>query len=728
MLIDTVVDVAQVTTAIADVPVSVVKTIVTTALTITAKSTKINVKDKGKGKAKLIEKPVKLKKKYQILFVEKVARKLQEEIYDQERLVGERARQEEEANSALIETWEDIQAKKRKKFFAAKRIAEKRNKPPTKAQQRSIMSTYLKNRDGWKPRALKNKSFAEIKELFDKAMKRINNFIDYRNELVKVSTKKDEAETSQVSSSKRARYELDQERSKNQKVEDDKESEELKKCLEIILDHGDKGYRQMSCDDFPGGPSVAISDEKVMDKMKKQKPKRKKRKEAEVSNDELEVEDHVPTPSSDPLPSGDDSFILNEIMVFCTSLQEQVLDLQEAKAAQAKKITALKRKVTKLTKWRKSRSGGLRRLKKFGSGRRVKPPMEKDSLDDETQGRINDDEMFGVDDLAGEEVVVDTITGEHEEQIIEDVSTAEPVTTAGEVVTTSTVKDSAALTTNVTEDEIQALATLKSIKPKVVVQEQKMSTTISAAATTVTITVLTPRAKANNSWDNIQAMMDADRLLAERLQAREREEFSEVQKARLSFDEINKLFDKEMRKVNDFIAMDSEAQERIINDFKELKKCIEIVPDDGDEVFIEATPLSSRSLTIIDYKIHTEGKKTYFKIIRADGNSQVYQTFEKMFKNFNREDLEVMWAIVKDRFKKEKPMDDIDNLLFRTLKTMFEHHVEDNIWKYQQGLAKVYPLTRNILHRLWSDVRLQVDYDVEMAYDLLRFIRKQLME
>nr|GEV95975.1 ribonuclease H-like domain, reverse transcriptase, RNA-dependent DNA polymerase [Tanacetum cinerariifolium] len=40
-----------------------------------------------------------------------VARKLQEEIYERERLVGERARQQEEANSALIKTWEDIQTK-----------------------------------------------------------------------------------------------------------------------------------------------------------------------------------------------------------------------------------------------------------------------------------------------------------------------------------------------------------------------------------------------------------------------------------------------------------------------------------------------------------------------------------------------------------------------------------------------------------------------------------------
>nr|GFB65554.1 hypothetical protein [Tanacetum cinerariifolium] len=189
----------------------------------------------------------------------------------------------------------------------------------------------------------------------------------------------------------------------------------------------------------------------------------------------------------------------------------------------------------------------------------------------------------------------------------------------------------------------------------------------------------------------------------------------------MSFDEIKKLFDREIRKVNDFIDMDLEAQksstkeaqesstkrttkhlesniskkqkvdenvEPVIDDTEELKKCMEIVPDDGDKVLIEATPLSSKSPTIIDYKIRKEGKKTYFMIIRADDNSQVYQTFEKMFKNFNREDLKVLWAIVKDRFKKEKPVDDIDNFLFRTLKAMFEHHVEDTIWTYQKGLAK----------------------------------------
>nr|GEU63862.1 hypothetical protein [Tanacetum cinerariifolium] len=198
-----IVDAAQVTTVIADIPISAAETIVTTAPTITAESTKTNVKaqDKGKGKAKLIEEPeMPKKRKHQIRADEELAVKLQAKNDEEERVAKEKAQQVE---------------KRKREFFAAKRTEEKRNRPLTKAQQRSLMCTYLKNMDGWKPRALKNKSFAEIQELFNKAMKRINNFVDFRTELV------------------------EEKRSKKQKVENDKESEELKKFLEIIPDDGD---------------------------------------------------------------------------------------------------------------------------------------------------------------------------------------------------------------------------------------------------------------------------------------------------------------------------------------------------------------------------------------------------------------------------------------------------------------------------------------------------------
>ncbi|GJX07370.1 hypothetical protein Tco_0195302 [Tanacetum coccineum] len=76
------------------------------------------------------------------------------------------------------------------------------------------MCTYLKNMEEWKPKNLKNKSFANIQELFDKAMKRVSTFVDYRTELV----------------------EEKQENAKKQKVDEDKETTELQSLIEVVLD------------------------------------------------------------------------------------------------------------------------------------------------------------------------------------------------------------------------------------------------------------------------------------------------------------------------------------------------------------------------------------------------------------------------------------------------------------------------------------------------------------
>ncbi|GKA00476.1 hypothetical protein Tco_0673026 [Tanacetum coccineum] len=128
-----------------------------------------------------------------------------------------------------------------RKHFAAKRVEERSKRPPTKAQQRSIMCTYLKNMAGWKPKDLKTKSFANVQELFDKAMKRVNTFVDMDKELVEgtekeKSSKKSDVEIAQESSSKRAGDELEQEKAKKQKMDDDQETAELQKLMEVVSD------------------------------------------------------------------------------------------------------------------------------------------------------------------------------------------------------------------------------------------------------------------------------------------------------------------------------------------------------------------------------------------------------------------------------------------------------------------------------------------------------------
>nr|GFC16528.1 hypothetical protein [Tanacetum cinerariifolium] len=111
MIIDAVVDAAQVTTVIADIPVSVVETIVNTATTITAEFSKINVEvqDKGKGKAKLIEElEMPKKRKHQIRadkeLAEKLQAEMQAEINEEDRLAREKDQKEQEVNDSLINT------------------------------------------------------------------------------------------------------------------------------------------------------------------------------------------------------------------------------------------------------------------------------------------------------------------------------------------------------------------------------------------------------------------------------------------------------------------------------------------------------------------------------------------------------------------------------------------------------------------------------------------------
>ncbi|GJW99359.1 hypothetical protein Tco_0183273 [Tanacetum coccineum] len=89
---------------------------------------------------------------------------------------------------------------------------------------------------GYKQSQLKNKSFAKIQKLFDKAMTMVNMFVDKDTELVKESSRKAEAEMAQESSLKRAGEELEQEKEKKQKIDDVQEKAEIKKLIKVVPD------------------------------------------------------------------------------------------------------------------------------------------------------------------------------------------------------------------------------------------------------------------------------------------------------------------------------------------------------------------------------------------------------------------------------------------------------------------------------------------------------------
>nr|GFB61988.1 hypothetical protein [Tanacetum cinerariifolium] len=200
--------------------------------------------------------------------------------------------------------------------------------------------------------------------------------------------------------------------------------------------------------------------------------------------------------------------------------------------------------------------------------------------------------------------------------------------------------------------------------------------------------------------------------------------------------------------------LNEEAQEA-----EELKKQLEIVNDEDDDVFTEATPLG-RKVHVVDYEIVMINNKPRYKIFKADDTHQLYISFITLLKNFDREDLEDLWRIVKERFSTLKPSNYSDDCLLATLKTMFEKSdKQDVVWRnqntiYGQALVKGwkllsscgvyiitltttniillverrYPLSKFTLEQLVNVARLQVEEESKMSLELLRFTRQQLQE
>nr|GFB16607.1 hypothetical protein [Tanacetum cinerariifolium] len=90
---------------------------------------------------------------------------------------------------------------------------------------------------------------------------------------------------------------------------------------------------------------------------KKHKPKRKHTQESEVLPTESPAEQNLPSPSNDPLPSGEDSLKLKELMDLCTNLSNKVLELEsgviDTKSTYQEKIEKLKGRVERLEEEKK---------------------------------------------------------------------------------------------------------------------------------------------------------------------------------------------------------------------------------------------------------------------------------------------------------------------------------------------------------------------------------------
>nr|GEX59291.1 hypothetical protein [Tanacetum cinerariifolium] len=444
----------------------------------------------------------------------------------------------------------------------------------------------------------------------------------------------------------------------------------------------------------------------------KHKPKKQQTLAPKVPSPEPSPEHKLPSPSNDPLPGGKDSLKLKELMDLCTHLSNKVLELEseviDIKSTYKERIEKLKGRVDRLDE----KNRVLKELHNVHSKVDTAAPIvekEKSFKRERIIAYIDKDVEINLEEAQAKPYKMDL---EHPEKVLsmQDVDVEEPaeVEEVLEVVTAAKL---------ITEVVTTAGATTTAKATNVSVPRKRMGVVIQDLEETISTIVVHSDVQSKDKEKCIlievlkslkcQAQIEQDEAFARQL---------EVElNADINWNAVIEQF-KRSEKLNDAVMKyqalkrkpltEAQARKNMILYLKNMAEEVNeevTVPDEEVEVEghkKEATPLASKFF-IVDYKIHLERNKPYFKIIRADGNHMLFLSFSTLLKNFDREDLESLEAC------QRKP------------------DVEASVWIDQKGR---YPLTHFTLEQMLNNVRLEVEKESEMSLELSRLVRRQLNE
>nr|GFD16832.1 hypothetical protein [Tanacetum cinerariifolium] len=106
-----------------------------------------------------------------------------------------------------------------------------------------------------------------------------------------------------------------------------------------------------------------------------------------------------------------------------------------------------------------------------------------------------------------------------------------------------------------------------------------------------------------------------------------------------SKEEMEKEEEEIIKSINETPAQKAAKRRRLHEQAKEaedIKKQLEVVADEDDDMFVKATPIGTKVL-VVNYEIVMINNKTRYKIFRADDTHQLYTSFITLLKNFDRE-------------------------------------------------------------------------------------------
>nr|GEZ80087.1 hypothetical protein [Tanacetum cinerariifolium] len=129
---------------------------------------------------------------------------------------------------------------------------------------------------------------------------------------------------------------------------------------------------------------------------------------------------------------------------------------------------------------------------------------------------------------------------------------------------------------------------------------------------------------------------------------------------------------------------------------EDLKGMMQLVP--LKEVYVEALQVMH---PIINWEIHSEGQREYWKIIRLGGHTTVYQFFVDMLKQFDIEDLHQLWTLVKETLRGHTTV----YQFFVDMLKQFDIEDLHQLWTLVKETLSIRQATKDKEKELWVELK-----------------------
>nr|GFA35754.1 xylulose kinase-1 [Tanacetum cinerariifolium] len=300
--------------------------------------------------------------------------------------------------------------------------------------------------------------------------------------------------------------------------------------------------------------------------------------------------------------------------------------------AQALEITKLKRRVKKLER-NKVKVLKLRRLQKVGTSQRIGTSDDTMMEDVSNQGRMIADMDADVDVVLEEaKEVVDDSKDDQDVKVDESVD-IQGKTTESEAKIYKIDLDHANKVLSMQEDETEPSEVQKVVD---VVTTAKIITEVVTTAST-TITAAKVPVPAATTTAVVPKLTTAPRRRTKGVVIRDPEESSTTistiilgetkskikGKGILTKEQIKEEESRALKRINETLAERAAKRQKLDEEVEELKKHLQIVPNEDDDVYTEATPLA-RKVPVVDYEknqrsVHGPAKVKGWKLLETCG-------------------------------------------------------------------------------------------------------------